>query len=48
MFQFTEQLIYFTNKHTYPGDHCNDNYNILRKNLDTWMLMAKTKQKMNF
>ena len=31
MFQFTEQLIYFTNKHTYPGDHCNGNYNILRK-----------------
>ena len=31
MFQFTEQLIYFTNKHTYPGDHCNGIYNILRK-----------------
>ena len=31
MFQFTEQLINFTNKHTYPGDHCNGNYNILRK-----------------
>ena len=31
LFQFTEQLIYFTNKHTYPGDHCNGNYNIFRK-----------------
>ena len=31
MFQFTEQLIYFTNKHTYPGDHCNSIYSILRK-----------------
>ena len=31
MFQFTEQLIYFTNKHTYPGDHSNGIYSICRK-----------------